>query len=229
MPIESPYERLIQSSGSFYLTLASIIQSLALAFLLQQVFGEIGRDWPPLAYWLQSAVSFVIIVLVWHEYAMGAAAYSWMVDLIDSIIPFLFALTQYMIIYFSEPRAVLGNLLQPQAWLLSVLLFTLVTILAYWNQDRKVIQYRIGVTVLQKSSLNGIKLGFLTMVILSVVLLSSIFDLAGVNRLPKSIIPAIVLLLVFLHAIRIQIAWGRVMSNMLHHQSKPTSGIGPMS
>lgn len=211
--MKSMRQPLIQSSGSFYLTLASIIQSLALAFLLEHVFDAVASGATSLGFWLRSATLFLIIILIWHEYAIGAATYFWMIDLLDSCIPFLFAVAQYMLIHFSEPGTALFSLRQPHAWLMSLVIVTLVAIFAYSNQIRKVRQYQQGIEFLPASQ-GGLKLALLTTAILLALFLCSVFDLVRINLLPDAVIPGVVLLLVVLHAFRNHRSWNRQMSNL---------------
>jgi hypothetical protein len=75
--------------GSIYLTLLSIIQSVALGLLAVEfnnaTNAAVGQS---LSRWILIFVSFVILVLVWHSYLDGLLSVYWHPTIVDSLLPF---------------------------------------------------------------------------------------------------------------------------------------------
>jgi hypothetical protein len=118
---------------SFYLTLISMIQSLALGYLLTILdLGAMRQT----TYVLQVIATFTAIVLVWHEYAVGTVLYVWVIDLLDSVIPFVLGLAQYFLITTLK-RGEWG----PKWWLGAFGFFGVVSLLAFMNQFLKAAKY----------------------------------------------------------------------------------------
>jgi hypothetical protein len=116
------------TSQVFYLQLISIISSLSLGFLLVKANGDylFGNEFSVL-YWLKITATIQIIILTWHEYVMGTIYFRWVVGYIDSAIPFMFAITQYIVIQNIHPG-------RYHKWFLALGAFAIVSILAYMNQ-----------------------------------------------------------------------------------------------
>jgi hypothetical protein len=85
--------------GSFrdaYLTLVSIIQGVALGFLVQVVgadYRSIGIDKAG-----RDTAIFLVIVAVWQEYAVGSTMYAWIPTSVDTLVPFLLGAGEGMMI-----------------------------------------------------------------------------------------------------------------------------------
>jgi hypothetical protein len=162
-------KRSMEAHSGFYLTLVSIMQSLALGYLLQLVGGQLissGRISALVLF--QSITSLTAIVLVWHQYAMGTIAYSWKLGMRDSTIPFIIGITEYSMvsaIAFQRPEESRFAL-----WLWSVVAFAIVATVAYWNQYDKAAlgRGRNGDTGPRKSMLctGGYCVGFCILAIL---------------------------------------------------------------
>jgi hypothetical protein len=124
----------------FYLTLVSIMQSLALGYLLQVLGGElVAKGTVPLDMVFQGVASLLTIILVWHQYAIGTVAYRWKLDIFDSTIPFLVGIGEYLMIAamgIPESKGALSGV-RFSLWLWSVCAFAFVSIFAYWNQYGK--------------------------------------------------------------------------------------------
>jgi hypothetical protein len=92
-------QKVKDASPSFYLTLISIIASLAFGYLLSKINPKYlyGSDWRFL-YWLKVIVSFQAIIITWHEYAMSTVTFKWVLNYIDSLVPFLFGIMLFGII-----------------------------------------------------------------------------------------------------------------------------------
>jgi hypothetical protein len=83
-------ERAKDSLPTFYLTLVSIICSLALGYYCSTLeFGHVAeRGFKGLIYLCKALATFQMILLLWHEYVMGTIFFRWVVGYLDSIIPF---------------------------------------------------------------------------------------------------------------------------------------------
>jgi hypothetical protein len=79
-----------------YLTLTSIIQGVALAYLVVIVDEEMGAF--ATAHWLLIATTFLIIAAAWHEYMTAVTVFVWIPRLRDSLIPFLLGGSELMLI-----------------------------------------------------------------------------------------------------------------------------------
>lgn len=126
--------------SGFYLTLVSIMQSLALGYLLQVVGTEIAMHGiPRLNVILQSLVALVAIIMVWHEYAMGTLIYRWVLGVFDSTIPFLIGITESAMISTISIPVENPNIgaVRYQLWLWSIAVFAGAGTIAYLNQWRR--------------------------------------------------------------------------------------------
>jgi len=81
-----------------YLTLASIIQGVALGALVQRVEATYA-DFDAVD-WALTAITFLVILDVWHEYLMMVLAYVWIPTLVDSIVPFAFLAAELFMAHF---------------------------------------------------------------------------------------------------------------------------------
>lgn len=119
------------TSQTFYLTLSSITASLALGYLLTTVDSTRMIVRPSDAgFWLRVALLFQVIVLTWHEYALRTVYFQWQINYFDSVIPFAFAVVQYVAISGLRPSG--------DAWFWEGLAaFAYVSAIAYNNQRAK--------------------------------------------------------------------------------------------
>lgn len=90
------------TTQSLYMTVVSIIQGLALACLIPEVFKqEYTQMWREegigsvLIFALQSLVVFQVIVVTWHVNVQHSTMLARTPDWADSYIPFLFAIPEY--------------------------------------------------------------------------------------------------------------------------------------
>jgi len=118
-------------SPTFYITLISIIQSLAFgAFLVEskvEIFRLIDSSQSITNYVLQSIVVFFLIFLVWYEYAMGTSCFQWNYNLMDSALPFCYGIIQYLLI--------VQRLEHTWFWFLCA--FLILSFVAYLNMEVK--------------------------------------------------------------------------------------------
>jgi hypothetical protein len=122
--------RVEESFRDIYLTLISIIQGVALGFLAQSIASHIhdltadrvGR----------MVTVFLVIVVVWQEYMVGAVMFAWIPGTVDSLVPFLLGLCEgVMVATIDDTIAV---------FLLSYAFTTAVSLAAganYWFQARQ--------------------------------------------------------------------------------------------
>jgi hypothetical protein len=102
-------QRLKGQFAPAYLTLASIIQGVALSALVVRVESTY-TSFDAVA-WLLTVATFLVIVDIWHEYLMMVLAYVWLPTLLDSLVPFAFVATELFLGHF-----VYGN---TRGWLLA--------------------------------------------------------------------------------------------------------------
>lgn len=103
MPVETDLSRqgalltsLRTAFSSSYLTLTSIIQGVALAYLVVVVDEEMHEFGA--AQWLFVATAFLAIASAWHEYMTAVTVFVWVPRLWDSLIPFLLGGSELMLI-----------------------------------------------------------------------------------------------------------------------------------
>jgi hypothetical protein len=97
--IERPGRLLTSLHGAFsstYLTLTSIIQGVALAYLITVADDEMSAFGT--ASWLLVATVFLAIVAAWHEYMTAVTVFVWIPRLRDSLIPFLLGGSEIVLI-----------------------------------------------------------------------------------------------------------------------------------
>jgi len=121
-------ERLKSQFAPAYLTLASIIQGVALATLVMRV--EATYPGFNAVAWLLTITTFLVILDIWHEYLMMVLAYVWLPTLLDSIVPFAFVAAELFLAHF-----VYGNV---RGWLLAYAGCFLVGIAAWYLQNAQV-------------------------------------------------------------------------------------------
>jgi len=93
-----------------YLTLTSIIQGVALAFLAARVEATYAQF--DTANWLLTSATFVGFLTLWNEYLMQVLTFVWVPTLVDSLVPFAFLAGELFMAHF-----VYGGL---RYWLLSL-------------------------------------------------------------------------------------------------------------
>jgi hypothetical protein len=117
------------SFSSTYLTLTSIIQGVALAYLVVVVDEEMASF--QAANWILVATTFLAIVAAWHEYMTAVTVFVWIPRLRDSLIPFLLGGSELMLIRSLRREDELE-------WsFLALGLITLVTLIAFVNMYRR--------------------------------------------------------------------------------------------
>lgn len=120
-------ERLKGQFAPAHLTLASIIQGVALSALVIRVESTY-TSFDAVA-WLLTAATFLVIVDIWHEDLMMVVAYVWLPTLLDSLIPFGFGAAELFLTHF-----VYGNV---RGWLLAYAACYLVGAAAWAVQNQQ--------------------------------------------------------------------------------------------
>ena len=120
-------ERLKLTFGTTYLMLTSVLQGVLLAVLVTMIEGPRNELDP--SSWVRVATSCLIAILVWNEYRMGATQFVWIPDLVDTLIPFSLAATQFLVIRFCFHEEWL--------WFLGLSGFYFAGLIAYENMYRR--------------------------------------------------------------------------------------------
>jgi hypothetical protein len=121
-------DRLKAQFAPAYLTLASIIQGVALSALVVRVESTYASF--DATAWLLAAATFLVIVDIWHEYLMMVLAYVWLPTLFDSLTPFGFVVAELFLVHFAS-----GYL---RGWLLAYAGCSLVGSVAWILQNSQV-------------------------------------------------------------------------------------------
>ena len=91
-------QRLKGQLAPAYLTLTSIIQGVALAFLATRVEATYARF--DAADWLLTTATFLGFLTLWNEYLMQILMFVWMPTLVDSLVPFAFLASELFTAHF---------------------------------------------------------------------------------------------------------------------------------
>lgn len=139
---ESIARRHHEAHSAFYLTLVSIMQGLALGYLLQVIASEVlGTGSLTILSAVQAIACLAVMIIVWHEYAIGVVLFRWRLDMVDSTIPFMFGICEFVMIAAiaipSSHPTLSGSRFSIFLWSLPV--FCLVSCLAYRNQYSKAV------------------------------------------------------------------------------------------
>jgi len=94
-PGDAVSARLTGQFAPAYLTLASIIQGVALSALALRVEATYaGFD---AAAWLLTLATFLIFLVVWHEYVLQVLAFVWLPTMLDTVVPFAFLAAELLL------------------------------------------------------------------------------------------------------------------------------------
>lgn len=116
---------LLASFTTTYLTLTSIIQGVALAYLVSVVDEEMHAF--ELANWLLVAATFLMIVAAWYEYVNAVTVFVWIPRLRDALIPFVLGGTELLLIRSLRSQSAL------ETSYLAIGLISLVVLAAFLN------------------------------------------------------------------------------------------------
>jgi len=93
--VEEVRERTRSAFATYYFTLLSIIQGVALAALFAKVDSLIQRHGYHTPQLIMTLGIFLWIVGTWHQYQMGLMLYSWTAQLFDSFTPFTLGVFEF--------------------------------------------------------------------------------------------------------------------------------------
>ncbi len=88
-------QRLTSQFAPAYLTLASIIQGVALSTLVLRVEGAYA-GFDAMA-WLLTLDTFLTFLIVWHEYVLQVLAFVWLPTVLDTVVPFAFLAAELLL------------------------------------------------------------------------------------------------------------------------------------
>ena len=93
------YEPIAPYFASSYMTVVSMVQSIALYQLLSKNFPSCFDD---INIFLKSIIIVLVIALIWQRYVAHTQYLAWRLKIIDTIIPFGFGILQYSMIIYSK-------------------------------------------------------------------------------------------------------------------------------
>lgn len=138
-------ERMTEMFPTSYLALMTIVQGVALASLANHAL-KYYQSFHSTA-WLLCIATAVIIVLTWHEYALGVGLFTWVPRLPDAFIPFLLCASELAL------AATVGDF--PASWCLAFAAFAVASLAAFLNMygqasNCKNADYKRNLLMLQK-------------------------------------------------------------------------------
>jgi len=89
------HHRLKDSFAPTYLTALSVIQGVALADLGSVVVA--GYQQFTIVQWLLVVFTFMVLIIIWNQYAMQSSAVHWVPDFRDAAFPFMFGALELML------------------------------------------------------------------------------------------------------------------------------------
>ena len=120
-------ERAKDSLPTVLLTLASIIQALSLELFWSRISSDAPYLWRPGPFfwtgWAQCGAVFVGILIIWIYYAGLVMRFRWVPQVRDSVIPFVFGISEFALVETMGPQGL-------SAWFL---LFAFVFAFAGWS------------------------------------------------------------------------------------------------
>lgn len=116
-------KRIEDSFHGAYLTLLSIVQGVALGYLVHTFHNE----WPieRTSEWITFVLAGVLIAILWQEYLVGATAFAWVPTVFDIIVPFALGILESVVIA--------SNTVSLPMFLISCALLTSAGVIAYAN------------------------------------------------------------------------------------------------
>jgi len=100
--VEDVRARQKNAFATFYFTLLSVIQGVALAALFAKVDSLISRQSFHAPQIVLAISIFLVIVVLWNQYQMGINLYSWTATLFDAFIPFTLGVFEFVMIIGME-------------------------------------------------------------------------------------------------------------------------------
>jgi hypothetical protein len=116
------HHKLKGSLSPVYLTLLSVIQGVALAYLALVVGA--GYQQFALVRWLLVLVNFAVVITIWYTFTMHITLWCWIPDLRDTVIPFMIGAVELV---FNHTIS-----LSLSAWLFIMAIIASMALLAIW-------------------------------------------------------------------------------------------------
>ena len=118
---------------TIYLTVISLLQGIALSQLVPNIITYVEVVDNPLTniYILPLALMLMIIFIVWHHYAIGIFFLRWFPNIIDTIIPFMISIGQFVLISYLTIETVDTDI-QLNAWTKGFAAFLVMGSFAYF-------------------------------------------------------------------------------------------------
>jgi len=172
-------ERIKNQFSSAYLTLISLIQASILGFFIYDFSNEVisisSFTLDSIVIFCEYVAVFLLIVVVWGEYVMGAMVFKWIPGIADAFIPFLMGIAQASAIYFVDYEL-------SSQWLFSLASLCALSWWAYRNmyqksekhkEDNKLVLTAINTWKKRNYYITSILAGFLTIVGIVILIYSS--------------------------------------------------------
>jgi hypothetical protein len=186
--------------SSVYLTLISLIQGVALAYLFERFAEKMQPSIESVdaSTWLKFGSAVMILVIVWQEYLSGSIAFVSVPTLRDAFIPFLLGVVEFFVSHFVGTAG--------PYWYISVCALWLLGSVAYWNFYCQAGQYRENDYIL-KSTLKPKGVSYFKWVnsVLSLSYAGIFFALSKFHSQRVSEIIALLLLVIFI--IKCRVYW----------------------
>lgn len=125
---------------TIYLTVVSLLQGIALSQLVPSMityFDMSENPWTDVRV-LPIALMLLIIFVVWHHYAIGIFFLRWFPNIIDTIIPFMVSMGQFILVSYLTIKTSVDDI-QLEPWIQGFAVFFLTGSFAYfaasWRLD----------------------------------------------------------------------------------------------
>jgi len=134
------HSRLLHSATTHYLQLMSVIQGVVLGYGVYNL--EAKYSMLSTADILFVVTTLLMVMTVWDEYQLGAAVYIWVPGYRDSIIPFLFGITELLMV-----KSIGKDI---NIWFRYAAVFAVLSLIAYVNMYRSAGKEKINEYVLDR-------------------------------------------------------------------------------
>lgn len=108
--------------SSATLTILSIIQGVSLSILANNIYTAYGNSKSDYSFFLYSALSFSILIVIWYEYLWITIILRWIPTWMDAVIPFVLGAIEISLTFF---------ITNPRFWLVFSILLGAGAVVAY--------------------------------------------------------------------------------------------------
>jgi hypothetical protein len=119
---------MINLYATVYLTIASILQSAVFALLVTYVALN-HEQWKTPSPWILSVSTFILIVVLWHDYVIVSLGVVWIISIYDAVIHFVMGAAE-MVLVFAISDAT-------YRWFLATAIFAFVSTFALLHTRRQ--------------------------------------------------------------------------------------------